>query len=122
MTQAAVRFSRVLRTWILIGAVVQAALPGVVGILDASAAGSDAAAAIRPHIESHGTPKCPRVHQEDNCALCQFVSASAAPTSHAPSFAIVRTTSHAVVKASIPSPAWLSDGSPSLPRAPPIAG
>src|SRR4030088_3744580 len=83
MTPPAGRFSRAVRGWIFIGALAQAFLPGVVGVVDASAAGSVASAAVRPHAESHGTPRCPRVHQDDNCALCQFVTGAAAPAAEA---------------------------------------
>jgi hypothetical protein len=100
----------------------QALMPGVVSVIDASAAGSVASAAIRPHIESHGTPKCPRVHQEDTCALCQFVSGVAAKAAAAPSVQSFETQSQYVVFTKAIAPAWLADGSPSLPRAPPAQG
>src|ERR1700687_2315978 len=94
MTPAAVRFSRSVRGWIFIGALAQALLPGVVSIVDAAAAGSIASAAVRPHAESHGTPQCPRVHQDDNCALCQFVSGVVAPAAEAAPLPGVRSGSH----------------------------
>jgi hypothetical protein len=113
------RFSRVVRSWIFAAALAQALMPGVVSVIDASAAGSVASAAIRPHIESHGTPKCPRVHQEDTCALCQFVSGVAAKAAAAPSVRSFETQPQYVVFTKAIAPAWLADGSPSLPRAPP---
>jgi hypothetical protein len=116
------RFSRVVRSWIFAAALAQALMPGVVSVIDASAAGSVASAAIRPHIESHGTPKCPRVHQEDTCALCQFVSGVAAKAAAAPSVQSFETQLQYVVFAKAIAPAWLADGSPSLPRAPPAQG
>ncbi|HEV7596481.1 MAG TPA: hypothetical protein VGO33_15915 [Gemmatimonadaceae bacterium] len=116
----AVRFSRAVRGWIIIGALAQAFLPGVVGVIDASAAGSVASAAVRPHAESHGTPQCPRVHQDDNCALCQFVTGAVAPAAHAASLPDVRSGSHEVIRLHALSPERLRDGSPSLPRAPPV--
>ena len=35
-------------------------------------------ARFRVHIESHSTPRCPRLHP-DNCALCSFLSATPVP-------------------------------------------
>src|ERR1700737_1141387 len=119
MTPAASRFSRAVRGWIFIGALAQAFLPGVVGVVDASAAGSVASAAIRPHAESHGTPQCPRVHQEDNCALCQFVSGAAAPAPEPVPLPRDYSRSHEAIRGRALSAERLADGSPSLPRAPP---
>jgi hypothetical protein len=119
MTPAAAKFSRTVRGWIFIGALVQAFLPGVVGVVDASAAGSVASAAVRPHAESHGTPQCPRVHQDDNCALCQFVSGVVAPAAQPAALPNASSRSNEVIRRRALSPEWLSDGSPSLPRAPP---
>lgn len=113
------RVSRSVRIWIFAAALGQAVLPGVAGIIDASAAGGVASATVRPHAEDHTHPRCPRVHQEDTCALCQFVAGalatstprSAPPLEHAKSLQITRR---------LPLlPEWLSDGAPSLPRAPP---
>lgn len=113
------RVSNFLRGWIFAIALAQAALPGVISVVDASAASDVATAAVRPHIEDHGTPRCPRVHQEDKCALCAFVAGAVAdsasqvprPIAHARSFPVVRR---------VPLfPEWLTDGAPNLPRAPP---
>ncbi|HEX9310839.1 MAG TPA: hypothetical protein VF887_08500 [Gemmatimonadaceae bacterium] len=114
------RVSTVLRGWIFAAALAQAVLPGVVGIVDASAAGDVASAAIRPHIESHGTPKCPRVHQEDNCALCQFVSGVLAPVPGTAPIPLNEGCALRVSTAGHESPTWRANGSPSLPRAPPV--
>jgi len=119
MTPIAARFSRVVRGWIFAGALAQAVLPGVVGIVDASAAGGVASAAVRPHAEDHEHPRCPRVHQEDNCALCQFVSAVVASAAVPAQLPLVPSRSHPVVGVYALTPPWLTDGSPSLPRAPP---
>ena len=114
------RVSPFVRGWIFIAAFVQAMLPGAISVIDADAAGDAVSAAIRPHIESHGTPKCPRVHQEDNCALCQFVSGVLAPAPHPAPLSVGEASPHYVATARPESPAWLVDGAPSLPRAPPV--
>jgi hypothetical protein len=119
MTPTAVRFSRIVRGWIFAAALGQAALPGVVGIIDASAAGSAASAAIRPHAEDHQHPRCPRVHQDDNCALCQFVSGVVASVADPAQLPSTQGRSLHVASRYAIAPAWLCDGSPSLPRAPP---
>ncbi|HKC81402.1 MAG TPA: hypothetical protein VKB91_09420, partial [Gemmatimonadaceae bacterium] len=69
MTAMAGRFSSSLRIWILVAAFAQAVMPGVASVVDASSGAASATTAARSHIEEHGTPKCPRVHQEDKCAL-----------------------------------------------------
>ena len=114
------RVSAFARSWIFIGALAQAALPGVVGIIDADAAGDAATAAIRPHIESHGTPKCPRVHQEDNCALCQFVSGVLATAPAAAPLPLNKSSAFHAAAVRPESHTWRTDGAPSLPRAPPV--
>lgn len=116
------RFSRIARSWIFAAALAQALMPGVVSVVDASAAGTDASAAIRPHVESHSTPRCPRVHQDDDCALCQFVSGVAAKPAETPHIPGFEAQPHDIARNSAIAPAWLADGSPSLPRAPPAQG
>jgi len=114
------RVSTFVRSWIFAAALAQAVLPGVISVVDASAAGDVASAAIRPHIESHGTPKCPRVHQEDNCALCQFVSGVVAPAPHPAPLPLNKSSALHVPSVRPESPTWLAAGAPSLPRAPPV--
>ena len=111
--------SRFIRGWIFIASLGQAVLPGVVSVIDANDAGDAVMAAARPHVEDHGTPRCPRVHQEDNCALCQFV-AGALATSVDRSPAPLQKAKPLHVSRRLPLfPEWLTDGAPSLPRAPP---
>ncbi|HEY3114148.1 MAG TPA: hypothetical protein VGJ62_10725 [Gemmatimonadaceae bacterium] len=113
------RVSGIVRSWIFAAALAQAASPGVISIIDASAAGQVAAAAVRPHAEDHSTPRCPRVHQEENCALCQFVAGALATATCQPPLALPPArTVHTVGRLPL-SPEWLNDGAPSLPRAPP---
>ncbi|HEV7389531.1 MAG TPA: hypothetical protein VGN73_13045 [Gemmatimonadaceae bacterium] len=114
------RVSTLVRSWIFAAAFAQAVLPGVISVVDASAAGEVASAAIRPHVESHGTPKCPRVHQEDNCALCQFVSGVLAPAAQPAPLPLTESRALRVAAVRPESPTWLADGAPCLPRAPPV--
>ena len=114
------RVSTFVRGWIFIAAFAQAMLPGVVSVIDADDAGSVESAAIRPHIEEHGSPKCPRVHQEDNCALCQFVSGMLAAAPNAAPLPVAESKAIRVSAVHPESFTWRGDGAPSLPRAPPI--
>ena len=114
------RVSALVRGWIFIAAFAQAMLPGVISIVDADDAGNVASAAIRPHIEDHGSPKCPRVHQEDNCALCQFVNGLFANEPDAEPLPRNESSAPQVSALRQDMPTWRAAGDPSLPRAPPI--
>jgi hypothetical protein len=86
-------------------AALQLALPGAATLADASL--DIAGAHARPHIESHSTSACARVHPAD-CALCRFLTAAlvagaaaTVPTSDAaprvaPRIALSRPTSAVV--------------------------
>jgi hypothetical protein len=113
------RATAALRIWILTAAFLQAVLPGVVSVVDASAAADAAWAAVQPHVESQGTHKGARVHQEDRCALCQFVSGALAPSAEAAPISLQQSNTLRVIGTRPQSPNWLTDGDPSLPRAPP---
>jgi len=113
------RVSTIVRGWIFIAAFAQAMLPGVVSIIDADDAGNVASAAVRPHAEDHRSPKCPRVHQEDNCALCAFVAGAVAVSAGQSTPPARQARSLPVVRRLPLFPEWLADGAPSLPRAPP---
>jgi hypothetical protein len=120
MTAMAGRFSSSLRIWILVAAFAQAVMPGVATVVDASSGAASATTAVRSHIEEHGTPKCPRVHQEDKCALCQFVSGAVATSAANPPLLFQQSATLRVIGTRPQSPRWLTKGAPSLPRAPPI--
>jgi hypothetical protein len=66
------RHSRPVRMLWLLGAVLQLVLPGAAAYADARVDALGAAA--RPHIESHTTKSCTRIHPPD-CALCHYLSA-----------------------------------------------
>ncbi len=66
------RHSRAVRILWLLGAVLQLVLPGAAAYADARVDALGAAA--RPHIESHTTNSCARIHAPD-CALCHYLSA-----------------------------------------------
>ncbi|HJQ11904.1 MAG TPA: hypothetical protein VJ840_12825 [Gemmatimonadaceae bacterium] len=114
------RFSTAARLWILIAGFGQAAMPGIASIADASPSAASATAAIRPHIESHGSSKCPRVHQEDTCALCQFVNGAVACTPRHYVGCIGGVDAPAVAVSWQQRPAAAANRGPTLPRAPPV--
>src|SRR5260370_12553880 len=69
------RYSRGVRTLSLFRAALRLARPGAAAYADARL---DAiAATARPHVESHTTTSCTRIHAPD-CALCHYLSAPAA--------------------------------------------
>jgi hypothetical protein len=81
------RRSRFVRSVWLAFAALQLALPGAAALADASL--DIASEHARPHIESHSTSTCARVHPSD-CALCRFLTtalvagaAASIPTSDA---------------------------------------
>lgn len=119
MTSIARRFSPAVRIWILIAALGQALMPGVASVVDAPSGAASASMAVISHAESHETPKCPRVHQEDKCALCQFVGGAIAPSADATPVHVQQSNALRVIGTRPQSPKWLTKGAPSLPRAPP---
>lgn len=67
------RRSPLVRSAWLAFAALQLALPGAATLADASL--DIAGAHARPHIESHSTSACARVHPAD-CALCRFLTSA----------------------------------------------
>src|SRR3954468_8353750 len=114
------RFSTATQLWIVIAALGQAVMPAVASIVDASPSAASVTQSIRPHIEEHGSPKCPRVHQEDTCALCQFVTGAVAVKAADVATLSANQRAFAAPRAPDQTPAWLVNSSPSLPRAPPV--
>ena len=113
------RVSSLVRSWILVGALAQAALPGIVSVVHADAAASVVVAGIRPHAEDPSAPRHPPLHQEDSCALCQFFSGIFATAAGGARLPLLQTGSVEAVHGRELAPDWPTDGSPSLPRAPP---
>jgi hypothetical protein len=73
------------------------------------------------HIEEHGSSKCPRVHDEDNCAICHFLSRATAVKSDTREFPRIVGRIAAFLPAEFRAPSLASAPAQSLPRAPPIA-
>ena len=104
------------RSFALLWAVLQFALPGVALLADArlERASLDAPGS---HVESGSSTDCPPVHR-DECALCQVVSRSAEPVAGGELPAIA-TVVRPCAAAPIVRPATRAAAASSLPRAPP---
>ena len=109
------------RLLVVLFAVMQVALPAAFSIGDAYLEAADAASHPYAHIESHGSPRCPRVHREDTCVLCNFLSRTGAPKTPRVELPLLVLKVAAVVSrdSHVESP-WASL-TPTLPRAPPSA-
>jgi glutathione S-transferase len=107
--------SRVLRLSSLLAAALQLASPSAAAWADARLDAESAGA--RPHIESHTTAACTRVHAAD-CALCSFLSAPLA----AGRMALPELARRESRRAALPNPALAEragERSHPQPRAPP---
>lgn len=62
------------RLFWLLGTLLQLGSPGAAALADARL--DAAGAAAQPHVESHTTKSCARIHAPD-CALCHFLTAPA---------------------------------------------
>ncbi|MEP7001525.1 MAG: hypothetical protein ABI969_13655 [bacterium] len=62
--------------WVF-AALLQLALPAFATVADARAEAESRGASA--HVESHGTPGCPRVHPAD-CVVCRVLASGAAPS------------------------------------------
>lgn len=74
------------RGWAIVWAVLQFALPAAATFADAHLE-RDAASAERSHAESRSGGSCRPIHPAE-CALCQLVSRSSAPSAEAPAFPV----------------------------------
>src|SRR5258708_10063694 len=77
--------------------------------------------AVFAHVEAHGTPHCPRVHDEATCAMFHFLSRTGAVKSEAPRLprVVERIASYVASEGRDPTGRAVLD--PTLPRAPPTA-
>lgn len=104
----------------LLVAVSQLAAPSLASIADAALEReSERSPRAAAHVESHGSPQCPRLHPAD-CALCQFLTAPASATRPA----LTVPTSDAALAVCPEARLGARTGSRfvlALPRAPPIA-
>ena len=73
------------------------------------------------HIEEHGSSKCPRVHDEDNCAIAHFLARAGTIKSNAPDFPRIVGKIEPFLAEQLRAPTLASAPAQALPRAPPIA-
>jgi hypothetical protein len=73
------------------------------------------------HVEAHGTPRCPRVHQEDNCAINHFLSRAGNAKPEPPRAPRVVELIPSFVSADVRVFQTRAILDPTLPRAPPTA-
>lgn len=104
------------RTFALLWAVLQFALPGVALLADARL---ERASLEAPgsHVESGASTDCPPVHR-DECALCHVASRTAEPVSGG-ELPVIATVVRPCAVAPIARPATRAAVASSLPRAPP---
>jgi hypothetical protein len=110
---------RLLRTLSLVLALLHLLVPPLVVVADARVE-QEAARSGRAivHVESHGSPTCPRVHPTD-CALCQVVATVAAPPRASCPIPATTVALLAPLAARLGRPAS-GQFTLALPRAPPI--
>jgi hypothetical protein len=73
------------------------------------------------HIEEHGSSKCPRVHDEDNCAIAHFLARAGTIKPEAPQFPRIVGKIEPFLAEEFRAPTLASAAAQALPRAPPIA-
>jgi hypothetical protein len=99
----------------------QLALPAALSVGDSYLEAQAAADRAYSHIEAHGSPRCPRVHREEDCLVCNFLSRLGAtkPTPVAIPAALSQPAPIAACDSRIESTQQAE--TPALPRAPPAA-
>ncbi|MFI5238686.1 MAG: hypothetical protein ACHQQP_02660 [Gemmatimonadales bacterium] len=109
------------RLWIIAFAVVQLVLPGALTVADGWTALNAGPDVVTSHVEEYGHKGCTRVHQEDTCAICQFLAhAVATPARCAAGIAVANERVTDKSRESLERFS-VERHSPSLPRAPPLA-
>ena len=106
---------------IVLIAAMQLVLPAALTVADGYLELRAPESAVFSHIESHGTPRCPRVHQEDNCAICHFLSRAGAVKSEGPPPPSVVDRISCSVSSEVRVAVRRAILDPTLPRAPPTA-
>lgn len=109
------------RISVLFIAAMQLVMPPVLTVADGYLDAASPESAVFAHVEAHSSSKCARVHNEETCAICHFLSRAAANKPEGQQFPLRATQ----CSSNLPAISWASphDASrnPTLPRAPPIA-
>ena len=121
MTGAERQTSPARQAMVVLFAALQLVLPAVLTVADGYLELRAPEYAAFSHVESHGTPGCPRVHQEDNCAINHFLSRVGAVKSEGPPAPRVVERIAPFVSSELHQAARRAVLDPSLPRAPPLA-
>jgi hypothetical protein len=121
MIDGARLMSRSKRISVLLFAAAQLALPAALTVADGYLEIRAPENAVFAHIEAHGTPRCPRVHQEDTCAIFHFLSRTGAVKPEAPPAPRVVEKIASFVSSEVRVAAGRAILDPTLPRAPPTA-
>ncbi len=100
-------------------AAVQLALPAALSVADGYLELRAPENAVFAHIEAHGTPHCPRVHDEATCAIFHFLSRTGAVKSDAQRLPRVVERIASYLASEVRDPAGRAVLDPTLPRAPP---
>jgi len=111
--------SRVFRLLTVLLAALQLAVPPLASVAEARLE-AESMQRLRgsAHIESHGSAQCPRVHAASECAVCQFLSATAEPRATQRTL-FTNVTRQAALSVEHRDALAALASAPSLPRAPP---
>lgn len=115
----AVEKSPTWRAMVVFLAAVQLALPAALSVADGYLELRAPENAVFAHIEAHGTPHCPRVHDEATCAIFHFLSRTGAVKSDAQRLPRVVERIASYLASEVRDPAGRAVLDPTLPRAPP---
>jgi hypothetical protein len=119
--QASDGMSRAKRVSVLLVAAMQLVLPPALTVADGFIEAAAPESAVVSHIEAHGGPKCARVHNEETCAICHFLSRANA---NKPSAGQCLLAASRVISAPLPIAGFIPRAASrnlTFPRAPPIA-
>jgi hypothetical protein len=119
--QATGGMSRAKRVSVLLVAAMQLVVPPALTVADGFIEASAPESAIVSHIESHGSPKCARVHNEETCAIGHFLSRANATKPNAGQYPIAASRANSAPVAISGFVPLAASRNVTLPRAPPIA-